>query len=67
MKNLTGFPILATFVPPQNHQNPQQQKNHDLWKSRSRARGVGQTAFGIPMLHGKHLFFDRHAAWECDL
>ena len=39
---------------PQIHPNPQQQKNHDLWKSRSRARGVAKTVFGVPMLHGKH-------------
>ena len=53
--------ISATDFPskllPQIHQNPQQQKNHDLWKSRSRARGVAKTVFGIPMLHGKHFFF----------
>ena len=53
--------ISATNFPskllPQIHQNPQQQKNHDLWKSRSRARGVAKTAFGIAMLHGKHFLF----------
>ena len=53
--------ISATNFPskllPQIHQNPQQQKNHDLWKSRSRARGVAKTVFGSPMLHGKHFLF----------
>ena len=53
--------ISATNFPskllPQIHQNPQQQQTHDLWKSRSRARGVAKTVFGIPMLHGKHFFF----------
>ena len=57
MKNLTGSFILTTFSTPKIHQNPQQQKNHDLWKSRSRARGVGKTFFGVPMLHGKHFVF----------
>ena len=50
----TNFPSKSL---PQIHQNPQQQKTHDLWKSRSRARGVAKTVFGIPMLHGKHFFF----------
>ena len=63
--------ISATNFPskliPQIHQNPQQQQKHDLWKWRSRAWGVAKTVFCIPMLHGKHFFFDRHAAWECDL
>ena len=65
----------CSFPPQISHQNcypkstkiQNNKKNHDLWKSRSRARGVAKTVFGVPMLHGKHFFFDRHAAWECDL
>ena len=66
MKNLTGRPILATLLPPQNHQNQQQQKNIDLSDKHSRSRGVAKISFGTPMLHGKHFFCAPRAAWECD-
>ena len=49
--------ISATNFPskllPQIHKNPQQQQTHDLWKSRSRARGVA-----------KNNFWHSNAAWE---
>ena len=66
MKNLTGVPILATFLPPQNHQNSQQQKFIHFSNEHSRSRGVEKITFGTPMLHGDHFFFDPHAAWECE-
>ena len=54
----------CSFPPQISHQNcdpkstkiHNNQKNHDPWKSRSRARGVAKTVFGVPMLHGKHFF-----------
>ena len=52
MKNLTGVPILATFLPPQNHQNPQQQKFIHFSNEHSRSRGVE-----------KNHFWHSHAAW----
>jgi len=66
MKNLTGRPILATLLPPQNHQNQQQQKFNNFSNSHSRSRGVNKISFRTPMLHGNRFFFDSHAAWECE-
>ena len=54
--NLTGFPILATVLPFQNHQNPQQQKFIHFSNEHSRSRGVEKITFGTPMLHGEHYF-----------
>ena len=54
MKNLTGCPILTTWLPPQIHQNPQQQKVKDSSNEHSRSGGVAKVSFGLPMLHGKH-------------
>ena len=66
MKNLTGVPILATLLPPQNHQNPQQQKFIFFSDEHSRSRGVAKVNYELPMLHGSRFFFDSHAAWECE-
>ena len=57
MKILTGRPILATFLPPQNHQNQQQQNFGNFANQHSRSRGVAKIRFGTPMLHGKRFFF----------
>ena len=57
MKNLTGRPILATLLPPQNHQNPQQQKFIFFSDEHSRSRGVAKITFRIPMLHGSPFLF----------
>jgi hypothetical protein len=56
MKILTGRPILATFLPPQNHQNQQQQNFGNFANQHSRSRGVAKIRFGTPMLHGKRFF-----------
>ena len=67
MKNLTGRPILATLLPPQNHKNQQQQNFGNFANQHSRSRGVAKISFGAPMLHGKRFFFASHAAaWERD-
>jgi len=56
MKNLTGRPILATLLPPQNHQNQQQQKFNNFSNSHSRSRGVNKISFRTPLLHGNRFF-----------
>ena len=65
-ENLNGIPILAIFPLPQNHQNQQQQKMI-MFQTIILALEVSQKLeIAFPCCMGVIVYFDSHAAWECD-
>ena len=66
MKNLTGCPILATFLPPKTtkiHNN----KNLYIFQTSILTREVlKKSLLALPCCMGIIILFDPHAAWECE-